>query len=42
MNKLDIKQPWFATYNDDNEDDFSILTNYKKTLFNKRKQQQSN
>ncbi|EXR50536.1 hypothetical protein J661_0111 [Acinetobacter baumannii 1391434] len=30
MNKLDIKQLQFATYNDDIEDDFSILTNYKK------------
>lgn len=30
LNKIDIKQLQFATYNDDIEDDFSILTNYKK------------
>lgn len=29
LNKLDIKQPWFATYSDDIEDDYPILANCK-------------
>ncbi|MBN6539958.1 haloacid dehalogenase-like hydrolase [Acinetobacter pittii] len=30
LNKLDIKQPWFATYSDDIEDDLPILMGAKK------------
>jgi phosphatidylglycerophosphatase C len=29
LNKLDIKQPWFATYSDDIEDDLPILISAK-------------
>lgn len=29
LNKLDIKQPWFATYSDDIEDDLAILISAK-------------
>lgn len=29
LNKLDIKQPWFATYSDDVEDDLPILVSAK-------------
>lgn len=29
LNKLDIKQPWFATYSDDIEDDLPILVSAK-------------
>ncbi|ETQ12494.1 hypothetical protein P676_0577 [Acinetobacter baumannii UH7607] len=29
MNKLDIKEPWFATYSDDIDDDLPILIGAK-------------
>ncbi|HAV5027054.1 TPA: haloacid dehalogenase-like hydrolase [Acinetobacter baumannii] len=29
LNKIDIKQPWFATYSDDSEDDLPILIGAK-------------